>query len=167
VVEGQVEGEVDSEVWTATVAKSDAGISLDLNNDTLSISGEGTPSAPSNGLNYKTTITNKTDQTVRGVTLWTLCFDYPEHFHNCPAQKAPGLAPGESYTFESGLHCPTGLNKDFIEDDKVNFPQTSCQGKVKDSDDWFWCCCRNSSWEIRPVPSTLNGTTYPNTLVRL
>jgi hypothetical protein len=168
VVVGEVDNEVDATIWMATVAKTDAGISLDLNTDALSVAGEGTPSAPANGLSYKTTITNKTDQTVKGVALWTRCFSIMEGIKLCPISHAPPLAPGESYTFETELHCPLGLTKNFNADNKRSFPDTSCQGKVKDTEDWLWCCCRNSSWEIRPEPILVNGIyPYPNTLVRL
>jgi hypothetical protein len=170
VVVGEVENEVDATIWMATVAKTEAGVSLDLNNDTLSISGEGTPSAPSNGLNYKTTVTNKTDQTLHGVRLWIHWWNQPTPGVSVhPLEEAPALAPGESYTFESGLDCPMGLDIEipFLADGKSNFHSTTCTGKLKDIEDWWWWCCRNSSWEIRPVPSTLNGVTYPNSIVRL
>jgi hypothetical protein len=151
---GVVDNTVDGTMWTATVARTEAGISLDLHNDASSLTGLGAVGAPANG-GYKTIITNKSD-VLQTITLVT------EHLVADHLEEQADLQPGETFTWETGGWCPSGFK--II---KVGLPFTDCWGDPKDEKNWFWPCCRSSTWEIQSIPVSLNGVSYPYSLVKL
>jgi hypothetical protein len=160
-VVGVVDNTVDGTMWTATVAKTAGGISIDLHNDTLSVTGLGATGPPANGGyktvvgGYKTVVTNKSD-VLQTITLVT------EHLTCDHLEEQADLQPGETHTWVTGGWCPAGFK--II---KEGLPYTNCWGDPKDEKDWFWPCCRSSTWEIQAVPTSLNGVSYNYSFVKL
>ena len=150
---GVVDNKVDGTMWTATVARTESGISIDLHSDASSVTGLGTTGAPANG-GYKTTVTNKSD-VLQCITLVT------EHLVNDHLEEQVDLQPGETYTWETGGWCPSGFK--IIKED---LPTTDCWGNPKYEKNWFWPCCRSSTWEIQAVPSSLDGVSYNYSIVK-
>ncbi|MFA6032881.1 MAG: hypothetical protein WC889_08290 [Myxococcota bacterium] len=150
---GVVDNTVDGKMWTATVARTESGISIDLHNDASSVTGLGTTGAPANG-GYKTTVTNKSD-VLQTITLVT------EHLVSDHLEEQADLQPGETYTWETGGWCPSGFK--IIKED---LPYTDCWGDPKYEKNWFWPCCRSSTWEIQAVPSSLDGVSYNYSIVK-
>lgn len=173
-VVGIVENDVDGTTWAASMAKTGNGISLDLFGETGSITGLGEPSPPHNGLiHYKTTIKNTTNKPI-DFSLFTEIMGESQvgtqtglGFY-ARDEGAVTLQPGESHTYETGNVCPWGFKPWLIRlTDPMPFPETACSGKPKDVEDWFWPCCRSSSWEIRATPVMVDGNWYDAAIVRL
>lgn len=151
---GVVDNTVDGTMWIATVAKTESGISIHLHNEASSATGQGTTGVTASG-GYKTTITNKSD-VLQTITLVT------EHLVSDHLEAQADLQPGETYTWETGGWCPEGFK--II---KVGLPYTDCWGNPKDEKNWFWPCCRSSTWEIQAVPTSLDGVSYNYSIVKI
>lgn len=152
-VDGIVDNTVDGLTWTLALARTDDGISIDIHNDELAFTGLGSPSAPANGINYKTSITNKTDK-AHYVILYTerLLFDFVH------AEEQVLLEPGQTYTYETGAWCTLGWRPYY----KRAFSEVNCRGDPHGW--WTRPCCRSANWEIRPKADT---TYYPIELIKL
>jgi hypothetical protein len=153
-VVGIVDNSVDGTMWTAILARTGDGISVDLQNDELAVTGQAVAVAPANSGGYKTTVKNGTSEQISlGLYTKRIGKDFLE--------EDVKVAPGESYTYETGGWCPMGFPP------YGSFAPTDCWGTAQEYRLWFWCCCRSSSWEVRPVPVKVDGYTYKNSIVKL